>query len=208
MYKVFFNEHQLLWGAEINNSPKDNIIQAVEIERFADFRELLLSLERSKHVVKLLIVSKQRLDLMEMLGENMALIPAAGGLVTKAERDYLFIRRLDKWDLPKGKIEEGESPAVAAIREVEEECGISGMTIDKKLSSTFHLYRSPYLPTENNWVLKETHWFKMDYTGSERLVPQVEEQIQEVRWVSKTDLPAICRDTYGNLKDLLASYLD
>ncbi len=207
MYKVFFNEHLLVQGDQINNSPKDNICETADIKDFKDLETHLQTLERSKHVVKLLIVLNEGLDLMQLLADNMTLIPAAGGLVTNASGRFLCIRRFGRWDLPKGKIEAGEEPDKAAIREVEEECGISGMSISEQLPSTFHIYRSPYLPADNNWVLKETHWFKMNYAGEEHLKPQTEEQIEEVRWVSENELPMVYRDTYGNLKELLKPYL-
>jgi len=208
MYKVFFNEHQLLCGTEKNNSLNGNIDQLVDIECFGDFLQLLLQLERSKHVVKLIIVRKQEPDLMSLLKDNLTQIPAAGGLVINERGQFLFIKRMGRWDLPKGRIEAGETPEEAAIREVEEECGVSGLTIKRKLPSTFHLYRSPFIKDENNWVLKETCWYEMGYSGSDPLVPQTEEQIEEVRWVAKEELPAACQKTYGNLKDLLRNYLD
>ena len=107
-------------------------------------------------------------------------IPAAGGLVRNSEGAFLFIKRLGVWDLPKGKIEKKETPELAAVREVEEECGLSGLQVINQLDSTFHIYRSPYLPHPNNLVLKETKWFLMNYSGNEIPVPQVEEDIHEV----------------------------
>ncbi len=208
MYKVFFNEHQLLGWPGRNSSLKDNIDQVVDIECFDDFIQLLLTLDKRKHVVKLIIDSKQQPDLIAWLKDMLTLIPAAGGLVINEHGQFLFIKRFGKWDLPKGKIEADETPEIAAVREVEEECGVSSLTIKCQLPSTFHLYRSPYIRDENNWVLKETCWFEMSYSGSGRLVPQAEEQIEEVRWVSKAKLPEVYNQAYANLKDLLRPYLD
>ena len=98
-------------------------------------------------------------------------------------------------------------PDQAAIREVEEECGISGLTIISQLPATYHLYRSPYIDNENNWVLKETSWFEMSYSGHDILIPQTEEQIEEVRWVSNGERAMVYQNTYGNLKDLIDCYL-
>lgn len=208
MYKVFFNEHQLLWWPGKNNSLKDNILEVVDIECLEDFIRLLQKLERTKHVVKLIIVSKQASDLIAWLKDNLTQVPAAGGLVINENRQFLFIKRFGRWDLPKGRIEAGETPELSAVREVEEECGLRGLAIHRQLPATFHLYRSPYIPDENNWVLKETVWFEMSYSGSDPLVPQTEEQIEEVRWVSEAELPEIYGQTYGNLKELLHPYLD
>lgn len=208
MYKVFFNGHQLFWDTEINNSSKDNIIQLVEIEYFDDLFNLLSKLEKKEHVVKLIIVSKNHSSLMQMVSENMTLIPAAGGLVENENGEFLFIKRLGRWDLPKGKIEAGESTKEAARREVEEECGVNELRIVKSLPSTFHLYRSPFIKKENNWVLKETFWFKMNYSGTGRLIPQIKEQIEEARWFAKSEFAVIFENTYGNIRDLLTNYFD
>jgi hypothetical protein len=72
---------------------------------------------------------------------RFTLIEAAGGLVKNSKEEYLFIYRLGKWDLPKGKAEYNESPEETAIREVEEECGLKNLKIEKKLGKTFHTYR-------------------------------------------------------------------
>ena len=66
----------------------------------------------------------------------------AGGVVTDEEGRVLWIQRNDKWDLPKGKLEAGESLEEAAIREVEEETGISALTITGEAYTTFHTYES------------------------------------------------------------------
>lgn len=208
MYKVFFNEHQLVLDPEINNSFKDNISQFIEIERINDFFEILSDLEKSKHVLKLIIVSKSGDSISEMLKKHINHLPAAGGVVKNRREELLFIKRLGRWDLPKGKIEKKETERQAAIREVEEECGISSLQIIRQLPSTFHLYRSPFIKKENNWVLKETFWFEMNYLDNGLLIPQIEEDIEEVRWFTTDQLRLVYENTYASLKELLNFYLD
>lgn len=208
MYKVFFNEHQLVFGSEIDNSFKDNIVQVVEIESFIEFERLLAKLEKTKHVVKLIIVSKMGKNILDLLRESMVQIPAAGGIVRNEKKEVLFIKRMGKWDLPKGKIEQDETVELAAIREVEEECGISGLKITKELPATYHIYRSPYIKKKNNWVFKKTSWFEMSYSGNEDLIPQLEEQIEEVRWFKQKELETVYENTYTNMRQLVQSYLD
>ena len=53
---------------------------------------------------------------------------------------FLFIYRNQKWDIPKGRIEEGESVQSAAVREVEEETGVTDLTITHTLTTTLHLF--------------------------------------------------------------------
>jgi 8-oxo-dGTP pyrophosphatase MutT (NUDIX family) len=134
-------------------------------------------------------------------------IPASGGLVKNDSGLFLFIRRFGVWDLPKGKIEKKESPENAAIREVGEECGLSELKIIKQLDSTYHIYRSPYLKYPDNLVLKETKWFLMSYAGSEIPIPEMEEDIEEVRWFSPTEFDQVLTNTYSSLRDLLAKTL-
>jgi 8-oxo-dGTP pyrophosphatase MutT (NUDIX family) len=124
-------------------------------------------------------------------------IEAAGGLVKQGD-SYLIIRRLGKWDIPKGKMEIGETPEQAAIREIEEECGIRSPRIVVKLTETYHTYAF-----KGKDVLKRTHWFLLDYSGNELLVPQVDEQITAVKWVQNAELAAIRQDTFGSIIDVL-----
>lgn len=134
-------------------------------------------------------------------------IPAAGGLVKDQNGRCLFIKRLGVWDLPKGKIEPDESPEAAAVREVEEECGIKRLNVIRQLDSTFHIYRSPFLSSPNNLVLKETKWFLMEYSGTDLPVPEVEEDIEEVAWFNMDELDAIYQNTYTSLIDFLGKVL-
>ena len=65
---------------------------------------------------------------------------AAGGAVTDEHGRLLVIRRLGKWDLPKGKVDEGEAIDAAAMREVHEECGLNELHIVRAMTSTWHTY--------------------------------------------------------------------
>ncbi|WP_163322288.1 NUDIX hydrolase [Draconibacterium mangrovi] len=132
-------------------------------------------------------------------------VDAAGGVVKRGGK-LLFIFRNGKWDLPKGKIDKGESVETAALREVEEECDITNHSIVKALPSTYHIYKSPYKQTLGQWVFKETFWFEMDYQGSERPIPQQEEGITEVRWFFPNELDEVFENTYENLKALIELY--
>ncbi len=134
-------------------------------------------------------------------------IDAAGGIV-KRDGELLFIFRNETWDLPKGKIDKGETAEAAALREVEEECGISDLRIVKKLPSTFHVYRSTHPTNHGKWIFKQTFWFEMEYSGSEDGVPQTEEGITETRWYKSIELDEVLANTYENLKQLIELYRD
>lgn len=134
-------------------------------------------------------------------------LPAAGGIVRRNQQ-FLLIFRNNKWDLPKGKIDKGETPEVAALREVEEECGISNHQIIKQLPSTFHLYKSPYKKSLGEWILKETFWYEMKYSGMDDGTPETGENITEIKWFSKTELDIPLQNTYANLKPIIQLYFD
>ena len=126
------------------------------------------------------------------------MIEAAGGLVFNKDGDILMIFRNGKWDLPKGKLEIGESIEECAIREVEEECGIYGLDITEKLLETYHTYNM-----DGEEVLKKTYWYKMKTDYSAKLIPQIEEGITKVSWIDKNQIAEKMRSSYGNISDVL-----
>ncbi len=128
-------------------------------------------------------------------------IEAAGGLVRNSENKLLVIHRFGIPDLPKGKIEENESPEDAAIREVEEECGITGLKITGKSKPSYHIYF-----IKNKKVLKKTHWFYMNYSGNEPLKPQTEEYITKVEWCDEQKIIKYRQQTYESLKAYFNTY--
>ena len=126
------------------------------------------------------------------------MIESAGGLVFNKDGDILMIFRNGKWDLPKGKLEIGESIEECAIREVEEECGIYGLDITEKLLETYHTYNM-----DGEEVLKKTYWYKMKTDYSAKLIPQLEEGITKVSWIDKNQISEKMRSSYGNISDVL-----
>jgi 8-oxo-dGTP pyrophosphatase MutT (NUDIX family) len=136
--------------------------------------------------------------LFEGLKDKFKYIEAAGGLIEQ-NRKYLFIYRLNKWDLPKGKIDKGESPKQAAIRECEEECAITGLKIISELPSTYHIY-----PYKGAYALKTTYWFLMKSSFTGKLIPQTEENIEKVEWLDKTAIKKeVTKNTYPSVLDLI-----
>src|ERR1035437_5638033 len=207
MYKVFFNDSTIELSSEVKKSSNNNIVQIIEPECYSFVDQLVCTIKSGSKVPNSLVLTQEVNPLWDHFRSQFTEIPAAGGLVQNNEGYFLFIRRLGVWDLPKGKVEKKETSGNAAIREVEEECGLSGVKIIKPLDSTFHIYKSPYLPVSNNLVLKETMWYLMNYSGSETPVPQTGEDIEEVRWVQLSELDKVMENTYSSLRELLQKSL-
>jgi 8-oxo-dGTP pyrophosphatase MutT (NUDIX family) len=133
--------------------------------------------------------------------KHFTLIEAAGGIVQNNKKEILFIYRLDKWDLPKGKMEKHEKPGECAIREVEEETGVTQLTIKKKLGETYHTYDA-----YGKHFLKTTYWYHMTCAGEQKLVPQTEEDITAIKWIDKKNIKEPLANTYPSIKDILGKF--
>ncbi len=135
--------------------------------------------------------------------KNFHVIEAAGGIVQNEKKELLFIYRLDKWDLPKGKVEKGEDLEECAIREVEEETNVTGVTLKSKVGETYHTYNA-----FGKHFLKISHWYYMTCKKTQELVPQTEEDITEIKWVKTRDIKQPLSNTYASIKDILGKFFD
>lgn len=125
---------------------------------------------------------------------------AGGGLVRNGDGAVLMIYRRGKWDLPKGKLDEGEDIADCALREVTEETGISGLALGDEILRTYHIY------TERDTdILKETVWYNMSVVGAPELQPQAEENILEAKWVPQEQIYNYVKHSYQGIKDVLSA---
>ncbi|WP_020532709.1 NUDIX hydrolase [Flexithrix dorotheae] len=139
---------------------------------------------------------------IEKLKSKFKLIEAAGGLVKKDEQ-FLFISRWKKWDLPKGKVEKGEEIELAAVREVNEECGIE-VSLNQKIGETWHTYIQ-----KGKDILKETHWYLMNCENDQNAKPQLEEDIEEIRWFTANEVESVAfNNTYESIKDIYNRYIN
>lgn len=141
--------------------------------------------------------------LKEVFFKNFKVIEAAGGIVQNDKKEILFIKRLGKWDLPKGKIEKGEKEEEAAIREVEEETGVTGLHLKKKVGITYHVYDE-----YGKHFLKISHWYHMTCNSKQALKPQTEEHITEIKWVKTQDIKDPMENTYPSIKNILSTFFD
>lgn len=105
---------------------------------------------------------------------------------------------MGQWDLPKGKLEKGEDLGQCALREVEEECGLSGIALGEKLCETVHRYA-----LDGTHFVKTTHWFRMKVGGRPELSPQREEGIEDVRWMAEAEWREAAKDTYSTIQEVV-----
>lgn len=129
--------------------------------------------------------------------QGIKVIEAAGGLVKNPNGEYLLIYRRGHWDLPKGKIEKGESVKKAAKREVMEETGVIKPKIRSFITTTYHIYEF-----EGEKILKVSHWYHMRIKHNQELTPQTEEDIEIARWVNPEQLPQYLPKAYNNIVDV------
>lgn len=129
-------------------------------------------------------------------GEEFTPIEAAGGVVVNGRGEWLMIRRNNRWDLPKGHVEAGESFDRCAEREIEEETGVKAAVL-RPLCDTWHAY---FFPKTQRWELKRTHWYLLRSTERGELKPQTEEGIVEVAWCTPNDVEHYLKVSYPTIR--------
>ena len=208
MYKICYNDKVIKLAhidldAHLTQTDKSHLIVHYP-GRVKFILQYLDNIEKNKNLKHLYILAPDVEALKRDFFSQFKIVKAAGGLVINKHGKVLFIFRRGHWDLPKGKMEEGETKRISAQREVIEETGLSKVAITQKLTNTYHIYRGQ---SSNKRILKPTYWFLMHAKGS-KVTPQVEEDIEKVEWKKLTlktmeDLTPI----YSNIKDVLRSYL-
>jgi 8-oxo-dGTP pyrophosphatase MutT (NUDIX family) len=135
--------------------------------------------------------------MLETVKSYFTILVAAGGLITNQEEEILLMFRRGKWDLPKGKQDDGENLEACAIREVEEETGLHSITLENKITETLHFYTY-----KEKKILKHTYWYKMKFTGTELTIPQIEEDIVDIQWIKPENLSKYLKFSYQNITDV------
>jgi 8-oxo-dGTP pyrophosphatase MutT (NUDIX family) len=141
-------------------------------------------------------------ELRKAFWKKFHLVKAAGGLLRNDEGRILMMLRRGKWDLPKGKLDPGETLEQCAVREVGEETGLHEVRLDGPLLVTYHTYDE-----NGKHILKETHWYRMKASSTEPLVPQSEEQITGLRWVDIAGLKPLLQHTFPSVIDVVRAGL-
>lgn len=195
MNKIFFKNKTLVIGDKIPNNNISAKIDFFELKNKENGINTIMKILKNQD----LFVYGNPDKVFNYLKSNTNFLNAAGGLVRNANNEILFIYKRDCWDLPKGKIDEGETPEYAAKREVAEECGLKtdDLQISKNLQSVCHFYYEG-----SDIFLKETEWFEMTYLGKENPEPQEEEDIKMVKWIGSKEISEVLRNTYPSIREL------
>ena len=134
--------------------------------------------------------------------KKFTLVQAAGGLVENENGEILMIFRRGKWDLPKGKLDKGETLEACAVREVEEETGLQRIQLLTALPVTYHTYHEG-----SKYILKESYWYHMKVEGPQQLIPQVGEGIDQVKWVSRERAREYYPEAFPSVIDVMEAFL-
>jgi 8-oxo-dGTP pyrophosphatase MutT (NUDIX family) len=192
MYKVFVNESALI----LTNKLSDTENSKYYLLNGSAINEAIDSLARNK-MEQAYIYHPNHEEILKKFTKKIPLVVAAGGVVTNKEGKVLFIYRKDKWDLPKGKVDKGETLEEAALREVEEETGVQDLKIENFLRTTYHVFKR-----NGGYKLKEVHWFAMKTTYKGPLVGEWEEGIEKVKWKGPKKIKKALLNSYTNIRIL------
>lgn len=198
MYKVFVNNKPII----LSDKSVTNSIYEIYLFKEIRFDEILHKLKHTQ--TPGIYLYHTDLDLLwNEFKTFFKTVIAAGGLVKNTHKEILFIFRNDTWDLPKGKLEKGETLPETAIREVEEECGINQLTIEAELPTTYHIFYEDQINK-----LKITHWYLMHTKDVRKPVPQIEEGISIARFIPITRIDEMYIRMYANIKELIRNQIE
>jgi 8-oxo-dGTP pyrophosphatase MutT (NUDIX family) len=200
MYKVFINNKPLiLTDLSFQQEAREKIL----VTKYPGKQKFLYSfidaLEKSPHYDGIVLMAADVEKLWADFQGIYKIIEAAGGVVYNEKAEVLVIYRLKTWDLPKGKIDKGETPEVAAVREIQEETGLNVVELGDFICPTYHTYTH-----KEKRVLKKTHWYKMT-TKEEKLTPQLSEDIERAEWVNLMDFLQSKPTIYEAILDVLTA---
>lgn len=193
MYKVFVNDKPLFLTDKIE---KETDFQLFLLDS-VDIDKIIIKYFQNK-IDKAFLYHPDEKEILKKIKEKIPVQKAGGGVVFNPKGEVLFILRSGKWDLPKGGVEKHEEMEETAIREVEEETGVSQLKIVRKLPKTYHIFKR-----NGKYKLKITTWYEMTSDFDGPLVGQIEEDIEQVAWLNKEQIREAMNNSYENIKLLV-----
>jgi len=161
----------------------------------------LMNSKVSSELLSLTISTDDYASIKLFLKKKFKIVKAAGGVIRKKDK-YLMMYRMKKWDLPKGKRDPGETNRQTAVREISEECNVE-VTLGDKICTTWHTYR-----LNKKSILKKTKWYAMDLVDDSAMKPSLEENIEELRWMSKKDVTQALDNSYNSIRFVFDTYYE
>ncbi|TAH26304.1 MAG: NUDIX domain-containing protein [Cytophagales bacterium] len=194
-YKVVFSGTEELISKNLKGDVLIKNASPIHIQRLIK----LLEIKKLKKLISITLATDKPEFLKDFFKDEFKIIKASGGLVVKEDK-FLMIYRLGKWDLPKGKLKKKEDPLKGGKREVEEECGVI-VEILEKICSTWHTYIR-----KDKKILKKTDWYLMSSINDAQMAPQFEENIEEVRWMTKEEVELALANSYKSIEMVFEEY--
>jgi ADP-ribose pyrophosphatase YjhB (NUDIX family) len=192
MYKVFVNQKEIILTS---TAPKGTGVKVLPLKSTPC--KNIIRIIRTTRVKRLYLMHDNPKKLLSGFKKKLPVTIAAGGVVQNEEGKLLFIYRKKRWDLPKGRIDKGETLEGAAKREVKEETGVKKIKVGKLAGVTYHVFKR-----NNRYQLKETHWFFMKTSYKGVLTPEFKEDITKASWKNKSKTAKAIKKTYPNIEDL------
>lgn len=203
--KIFVDESPIYitdeLSAELKKKSTQNNVLFISDENLIKVDTILNALKTDKKEVVILVDNIDHAK--DIFFTHFINIEAAGGIVQNEKKEILFIFRRGKWDLPKGKIENDETPEICAAREIEEETGVKNLILKHKIGETYHIYKE-----NETMILKTSHWFYFISNEQQDTAAQTEEDISEVKWIHTRSIKEPMANTYQNIRDILSVFFD
>lgn len=180
-YKIYINQTKVILkpSSKVDrNKASDTVLVVKYINTPKQILNYIDMFEKSTRIKKLVLHSQNYDKLLADFLSLFKVVEAAGGIVENENKELLMIFRRGNWDLPKGKLDPGESLEEAAVREVMEETSVSHIDLGEKIGVTRHTYRT----RSKSRAIKQSHWYKMR-CPDQILIPQYEEDIEEAAWM-------------------------
>ena len=206
-YKIYINDKPVFLAtraqaSEIAILPDKNNFVGQYVGKKKMILQYLDLLDKNKSLESVVLYAENLDQLWADFQSCFKILEAAGGYVLNAEKQLLVFYRRGSWDMPKGKIDPGETPEEAAVREVQEETGLVNVTLEGFLMHTWHTYEQ-----KGQRILKKTWWYRM-HTTDRQVIPQTEEDIEEICWVAPAAWMAAEKVVYGSIRDVIKSGLN